>query len=78
MRGLETVAMLLSQRAQPESSVPQAHPLRPIWKMADNALASLSGEFGQMYSCYATSISSSGDMIEVPGARDSFFDPEQT
>lgn len=34
----------------PESFVPADHPLRPIRNMADKTLASLSGEFEQMYS----------------------------
>jgi|WetSurMetagenome_2_1015567.scaffolds.fasta_scaffold26582_3 hypothetical protein len=78
MRGLETVATVLSQRAEPESSVPLGPSSPTDMENADKAQASLSGEFGQLYSYYGTSIGTSGNAIELPADRDSFFDPEQT
>ena len=50
MRGVENKSDALFLYVSPESFVPADHPLRPIRKMADKALASLSGEFERMYS----------------------------
>jgi len=50
MRGYENSSDALFLYVSPESFVPGDHPLRPIRKMADKALASLSGEFERMYS----------------------------
>ncbi len=50
MRGVEDRSDALFLYVSPESFVPADHPLRPIRKMADKALASLSGEFERMYS----------------------------
>ena len=50
MRGLEDRSDALFLYVSPESFVPADHPLRPIRKMADKALASLSDEFKRMYS----------------------------
>jgi transposase len=50
MRGMEDRSDALFLYVSPESFVPADHPLRPIRKMADKALASLSGEFERMYS----------------------------
>lgn len=50
MRGVEDRSDALFLYVSPESFVPAEHPLRPIRVMADKALASLSGEFEQMYS----------------------------
>jgi transposase len=50
MRGMEDRNDTLFLYVSPESFVPTDHPLRPIRKMADKALASLSGEFERMYS----------------------------
>jgi transposase len=50
MRGVEDRSDALFLYVSPESFVPADHPLRPIRKMADQALASLSGEFERMYS----------------------------
>jgi len=50
MRGVEDRSDVLFLYVSPESFVPADHPLRPIRKMADKALASLSREFERMYS----------------------------
>jgi transposase len=50
MRGVEDRSDALFLYVSPEAFVPADHPLRPIRKMADTALASLSGEFERMYS----------------------------
>ena len=50
MRGVEDRNDALFLYVSPESFVPADHPLRPIRKMADKALSSLSGEFERMYS----------------------------
>jgi transposase len=50
MRGVEDRNDALFLYVSPESFVPADHPLRPIRKMADKALASLSDEFKRMYS----------------------------
>jgi transposase len=50
MRGVEGRSDTLFLYVSQESFVPADHPLRPIRVMADKALASLSGEFDQMYS----------------------------
>ena len=50
MRGVEDRSDALFLYVSPESFVPADHPLRPIRKMTDKALASLSGEFERMYS----------------------------
>lgn len=50
MRGDDTKTEAMFYYLSPESMVPQDHPLRPIRKMVDQALAELSPEFDRMYS----------------------------
>lgn len=50
MRGDDTKTEAMFYYLSPESMVPQDHPLRPIRKMVDQALAELSPEFDKMYS----------------------------
>jgi len=50
MRGDDTKTEAMFYYLSPESMVPQDHPLRPIRKMVDQALADLSPEFDKMYS----------------------------
>lgn len=50
MRGDDTKTEAMFYYLSPESMVPQDHPLRPIRKMVEQALAELSPEFDKMYS----------------------------
>jgi transposase len=50
MRGKDMQQQAMFSYLSPEARVPQDHPLRPIRKMANQALAELSGEFQAMYS----------------------------
>ncbi|OPY86254.1 MAG: Transposase DDE domain protein [Syntrophaceae bacterium PtaU1.Bin231] len=50
MRGMEDKRDALFIYLSPEDFVPADHPLRPIRKMVDQALESLSAEFDRMYS----------------------------
>lgn len=50
MRGDDVQQQAMFSYLSPEARVPQEHPLRPIRKMVNQALAELSGEFQAMYS----------------------------
>ena len=50
MRGFEDRSDALFVYVSPETFVPKDHPLRPIRKMVDDALANMSSVFSQMYS----------------------------
>ena len=50
MRGDDVQQEAMFSYLSPEARVPQDHPLRPIRKMVNQALAELSGEFQAMYS----------------------------
>ena len=50
MRGNDNSTEAMFVFLSPESFVPQNHPLRPIRKMVDRALAELHSEFQAMYS----------------------------
>jgi transposase len=51
MRGKETPEQRFFSYVMPEERVPQDHPLRPIKKMVNRALAELSVQFSAVYSC---------------------------
>ena len=50
MRGAENCQEAMFSYVSPEVRVPQKHPLRPIRKMVDKALAELSPKFTELYS----------------------------
>src|SRR5450756_1035160 len=50
MRGDDVQQEAMFSYLSPEARVPQDHPLRPIRKMVNQALAELDGEFQAMYS----------------------------
>lgn len=50
MRGAESCQEAMFSYVSPEARVPQKHPLRPIRKMVDKALAELSPKFTELYS----------------------------
>ena len=50
MRGADTKQALMFSTISPEKRVPADHPLRPVKRMADQALADLSPVFDEMYS----------------------------
>jgi hypothetical protein len=50
MRGAENCQEAMFSYVSPEARVPQKHPLRPIRKMVDKALAELSQKFTELYS----------------------------
>jgi transposase len=50
MRGTDTKQHMLFSYLSPEARVPRNHPLRPIRKMADQALRELSPVFDELYS----------------------------
>lgn len=50
MRGDDTKTEAMFYYLSPESMIPQDHPIRPLRKMVDQALAELSPEFDKMYS----------------------------
>ena len=50
MRGAENCQEAMFSYVSPEARVPQKHPLRPIRKMVDKALAELSPKFTELYS----------------------------
>jgi hypothetical protein len=49
MRGDDVQQEAMFSYLSPEALVPQDHPLRPIRKMVNQALAELEGEFQAMY-----------------------------
>ena len=49
MRGKQPVQVSALAFIDPESRIPQDHPLRTIRRLADRALAQLSGEFDRLY-----------------------------
>ena len=49
MRGDDQIQGAAFSYVSPESRVPQDHPLRPIRKMVNEALAELSGEIDALY-----------------------------
>ena len=49
MRGDDVQQEAMFSYLSPEARVPQDHPLRPIRKMVNQALAELDGEFQAMY-----------------------------
>ena len=50
MRGADTKQALMFSTISPEKRVPADHPLRPVKRLADQALADLSPVFDEMYS----------------------------
>jgi len=50
MRGQEQFQEAMFSYVSPAKRVPQDHPLRPIWKMVNEALKGLSRQFERMYS----------------------------
>jgi len=52
MRGPDTQQSAMFSYLSPEDRVPAEHPLRPIRRMVDKALKSLSSSFGRLYSTY--------------------------
>ena len=50
MRGDDVQQQAMFSYLSPEARVPQDHPLRPIRRMVNQALAELDGEFQAMYS----------------------------
>jgi len=50
MRGTDQTSGSLFSYVDLEDRIPVAHPLRKIRQIVNDALASLDGEFGQLYS----------------------------
>ena len=77
MRGDDTKTEAMFYYISPESMIPQDHPLRPIRKMVDQALAELSPEFDKMYSRIGRPSISPGEASQGTSASDTLHHTER-